>query len=328
MLSSCDVISFHLCLAWFQAGAEGRSPLVLEQMYIYPIKSCAGMRVSRWPLSSTGLLFDREWALMDSNGRALRLKVAPRMCLIAPSVRLETQELVVSAPGMPDLTLPLTLAPPEDQSSCSVKVCGEACGGLAYEASVSRWFSEFLGMPCTLVRSSPYAEKRAARGSDGDGDATRRIAFSNEAQLLLVCLASVEHLNGLIAHRLELEERYEIRYEGQRSEAYVTVENFRPNLVIGGGVAHQEDLWRALEVGDLGLRVTGPCSRCSMVNIDHRDGSNKEVLTTLATYRRDKSNIYFGQFLSIEEFGEMDAGWLQVGSVVRPRTAGDCLNGD
>lgn len=76
--------------------------------------------------------------------------------------------------------------------------------------------------------------------------------------------------------------------QGRRtSDAYVTVENFRPNLVVAGGVAHQEDLWEAIELveaeasGKAGgeaedppsvcLRVTGPCARCSMVNIDHQD---------------------------------------------------------
>ena len=138
------------------------------------------------------------------------------------------------------------------------------------------------------------------------------------------------------------------------------MENFRPNLVVAGGVAHQEDLWEAVELqldgGDTGiggsasmlrLKVTGPCARCSMVNIDHHqqdhqqqqrgrgetDGAKPQarasadavvapVLKTLASYRRDKSNIYFGQFLAFDDAAATAAAggeplWLRTGMPVR-----------
>ena len=296
-------------------------PLHLSGLTLYPIKSCAGMSATSWPICPTGLLFDREWAIVDQTGRALRMKVAPRMCMIHPRVHLDTQELVVSGPGMEDLHIPLSHVPPPSLS-CAVNVCGQPCSGLVYDQSISEWFSTFLGIPCTLVRSSPYAEQRNASGGQQPSSSTTtcpKIAFSNEAQLLLVCSASVDHLNGLIQQQSDLD--YEFRYEGQRSDApLVSVENFRPNLVIAGGVAHQEDLWTEVSVGKgLRLRVTGPCSRCAMVNIDHRDGNkNAPVLKTLASYRRDKAQIYFGQFLAIEEAGS--DGWVHVGSSVVVKT--------
>lgn len=37
---------------------------VLE-LWVYPIKSCAGQRCRHWPLTPHGLLFDREFALVD-----------------------------------------------------------------------------------------------------------------------------------------------------------------------------------------------------------------------------------------------------------------------
>jgi len=56
-----------------------------------------------------------------------------------------------------------------------------------------------------------------------------------------------------------------------------------------------------------------------MVNIDHRDGSkNAPVLKTLASYRREKAQINFGQFLAIEEAG--GEGWVHVGSPIHVKT--------
>lgn len=143
----------------------------------------------------------------------------------------------------------------------------------------------------------------------------------------------------------------------------MTVDNFRPNLVVEGGVAHQEDLWQWIDLlhakeekgekdeelassSGLRLKVTGPCARCSMVNVDHQsafkqvthrhgDGSSSSspaacsndafvapVLKTLASYRREKSNIYFGQFLAFDDvYGLKSAaagdGWLRTGMRVK-----------
>lgn len=324
--------------------------LRLGSIHLYPIKSCGGVAVEAWPIGPTGLLFDREWALVDAQGQALRLNRVPKMRFIKPQVDLERQELIVSAPNMPELVLGLRFLPAPEHLR-DVSVCGEACVGLGYRDAdgVDEWFSTFLGRPCNLVRASPYSQKRQRRNSGKEGEegapAPKEINFSNEAQFLLVSSASVEHLNGLIAQQVDLD--YAFCYEGTRSEqCYVTLENFRPNLVVDGGVAHQEDLWEKVELllepnakeeeeekGDEGrgirLQVTGPCARCSMVNVDHRaakDGGGDEttamapVLKTLASYRRDKSNIYFGQFLAFDGLvGGHHEGWLRTGAVVHAR---------
>ena len=355
------------------------SQLRLGGILLYPIKSCGAMSVAAWPIGPTGLLFDREWALVDGQGQALRLNKMPQMRFIKPRVDLERQELVVSAPDMPDLVLSLRLVPASEQLR-DVSVCGEACQGLGYQDAegVDAWFSIFLKRACSLVRACPYAQKReprhaaaaaavVAEGSaeEKEKEGRKEISFTNEAQFLLVSSASVAHLNGLIAQQVDLE--YAFCFEGARSDrCYVTLENFRPNLVVDGGVAHQEDLWERVELlvegeeqaedgvevgagkgGERGIRlqVTGPCARCSMVNVDHRistatSGKDGEggggagergssaassahvapVLKMLASYRRDKSSIYFGQFLAFEDLvGGHHEGWLRTGAIVQAR---------
>jgi len=377
-------------------GQSSPSPALLTSqprlggILLYPIKSCGAMSVTAWPIGPTGLLFDREWALVDRQGQALRLNRIPQMRFIKPRVDLERQELVVSAPNMPDLTLSLRLVPASEQLR-DVSVCGEACQGLGYQDAdgVDAWFSKFLNRFCSLVRACSYAQKRelrrtataaaAAAGAKGmepenkaegkenakERGGRKEISFTNEAQFLLVSSASVAHLNELISQQMDLE--YEFCYEGARSNrCYVTLDNFRPNLVVEGGVAHQEDLWERVELlvdeevadkdggegrtcskkGERGIRlqVTGPCARCSMVNIDQRmspatagkDGGKggpeeqglptadpahlAPVLKTLASYRRENSNIYFGQFLAFDDLvGGHNEGWLRVGAIVQTR---------
>lgn len=293
------------------------------------------MKVSRWPLGPTGLLFDREWAIIDSNGRALRMKNAPTMCFIQPRVMLDTQSLVVSAPGMDDLTISFSQVGMNEEA-CAVNVCGQRCEGMLYDASVSAWFSKYLGMPVTFVRSFNSSTTGTGSNREEDGGTppalnpqmmhNAKVAFSNEAQFLLVSRPSIDHLNALIsAHTTTVGPAEEealasngtsssLSIIGHHGKACVAIENFRPNLVIAGGEAHQEDRWGVVRMGSVAFRVTGPCSRCSMVNIDPQQGTTHiPVLKTLAAYRREKSKIYFGQFLCMEEFGTPIGTWLTVG---------------
>lgn len=46
----------------------------------------------------------------------------------------------------------------------------------------------------------------------------------------------------------------------------VTTAHFRPNFVVGGVRAHEEDGWTRITIGDaLTFRVTGPCGRCANI---------------------------------------------------------------
>lgn len=67
---------------------QGCSQGTLEGIWVYPIKSCGGMRVSEWPLGPNGLLLDREWALVGDDGHVLTQKGLPQLALLQPRVDL------------------------------------------------------------------------------------------------------------------------------------------------------------------------------------------------------------------------------------------------
>eukprot|EP00798_Chlamydomonas_sp_ICE-L_P001442 gene1442-32816_t len=60
----------------------------LTHIFLYPIKSCAAIQVTSWPLGDNGLLLDREWALIDDSGvRIQQLSGYPahdRVSLVTP----------------------------------------------------------------------------------------------------------------------------------------------------------------------------------------------------------------------------------------------------
>lgn len=132
----------------------------------------------------------------------------------------------------------------------------------------------------------------------------------------------------------------------------ITAENFRPNLLVSGGSGgpHQEDSWKKLQLtavrsgqdssdgeGHLTtegkaeveevpvhLAVTGPCARCSMVNVDGTSGSmDCRAFQALATYRKEGSSVNFGQFCGLtaeSDSVDLQQGrvWLRVGALAQP----------
>jgi hypothetical protein len=64
--------------------------IVLSRIFVYPIKSCAAMCPDSWRIGPHGLLYDREWTLVDAKGVALGGKrvcaswIGRVICLIVP----------------------------------------------------------------------------------------------------------------------------------------------------------------------------------------------------------------------------------------------------
>ena len=113
-------------------------------------------------------------------------------------------------------------------------------------------------------------------------------------------------------------------------EVPVSAETFRPNVVLEGVTQpHEEDTWVHFRVGGHALRVTGQCSRCTMVNINQRSGEQlREPLLTMASYRRQlpgrqPRGIVFGVYCSVVRGTPGEGGdatgngrWLSVGDML------------
>ena len=290
----------------FAAGGK-IAEVTLDQLYLFPIKSCCGTNVSKWPVDGvTGKLkFDREFALIDAGGTAMRLNIYPAMALIKSEVNLENLTMTVSAPGKPDLVIDLRQT---DCEETTVTVCSAKCAATVFDdhALYSEWFSSYLKVKCFLARN----------GESNDKD-----SFANEAPLLLLTRQSVERLNGTL------------RMQGK---AGVSARHFRPNLVLnvvgGGGGDNPEDSWTDIDIGGVLFEVTGKCQRCAMVDFDPTSGANNgSTLRALSTFRREKSRIIFGVFVRRKpqtrceqgEEGGVGGGFLAEGSKVQLITADD-----
>jgi uncharacterized protein YcbX len=70
----------------------------IARLFVYPVKSCAGVELRESILTETGLEFDRAWMVVDASGEAVTQRERPRMALVRPQLR--QFDMVLRAPGM------------------------------------------------------------------------------------------------------------------------------------------------------------------------------------------------------------------------------------
>ncbi|XP_076928561.1 molybdenum cofactor sulfurase-like isoform X2 [Bidens hawaiensis] len=286
----------------------------LTSIVVYPIKSCAGFKVDSWPLSSTGLLYDREWLLKSTNGEVLTQKKVPEMNFIGTNIDIKSGILHVESPRCKE-KLVIELKSNLFASVEEINVHSQRYEVMGYDNKIDTWFSNAVGRPCYLLRSSKSCTRlNKSQNPSICRDIKTRLNFVNEAQLLLISEESVCDLN----HRLN--SKGSVGLPSMEVDAM----RFRPNLVISGGVPYTEDSWSGLNIGKNHFMSLGGCNRCQMINLNYQAGEvqkSNEPLATLAAYRRAKGKILFGILLRYEweiDTAEETSSWVHVGQEVYP----------
>jgi uncharacterized protein YcbX len=254
----------------------------LSAITVYPVKSLAGINAARWPVTETGFQYDRKWMLIDTGGHFLSQRTLPRMALIKTA--LTNDALLLSAPGMAELSLPLV---PCSGEIITTQIWKDHCDAQSVSADADQWLSHFLDTDCRLV----YQCDSSIRPVDPNyGLASDRASFSDGFPFLIVSENSLASLNRAMQLNLPM-----IR--------------FRPNLVIAGCPEYAEDSWREISIGGIDFRLPKPCSRCAVPTIDPETAeTGKEPLTTLSRIRKWHNKVYFGQNALHNQCGELSVG--------------------
>jgi uncharacterized protein YcbX len=248
--------------------------LALGALFVYPVKALRGIPLQRARVNVCGIELDRHWMLVDRNSRVVTQIEQPRMALI--DVAIERDSLRIDAAGMSSLHVPLD-APPT--ATRDVRLFRRPRVGLPVSAAADRWFAEVLGIPCSLVRMPP--------------DET--VTFANQRPFHLVTTASCDDLSS-------------------RAGVHVPFGRFRPNFVVTGAEAYEEDAWLSLKIGAVAFDFVEQPVRCAVTTVDPATGTRGiEPLRTLSQYRASTTllgrRVHFGQYFALAgEGGEVAVG--------------------
>jgi uncharacterized protein YcbX len=269
----------------------------ISRLFIYPVKSCAGIELQEAVLTETGLDLDRAWMVVDGEGEFVTQRELPRMALIRP--QLKHHDVVLRAPGM----LALHLSIDSVESPMKVRVWDDIVPAWDMGDIAAQWFSDFLGKRLRLVRFDPEHRRLSSLQWTGGVEAPNQ--FSDGYPILVASEASLEGLNARLA---------------AGGHAAVGIERFRPNIVLAGFEAHDEDRVGLLRIAadeEVRLKPVKPCARCPIPNIDPATAESSPVVSdTLQSYRRDErvgGGVTFGMNAIVVEGLEQT---LRVGQAV------------
>ncbi len=256
--------------------------ITLSALAVYPVKSARGIGLASAAVGSRGLDGDRRWMVVDETRAFLTQRTHPRLALIA--VAASGRELVLSAPGMPEIAVE---PPGAGAAAVAVQVWDDVCAARSAGDEAAGWLSALLGTRCGLVYLPDDSHRAVAPRA---GVPSAEVGFADAFPFLLLSEASLADLNRRLARP-------------------VPMDRFRPNLVVAGCPPYAEDGWRQIRIGPLAFHVAKPCSRCATTTVDQATGERgREPLATLATYRRVGDKVLFGQNLVHEGTGTLRLG--------------------
>jgi hypothetical protein len=245
----------------------------VQDLYIYPIKSLGGIRLETAEALQRGFRFDRRWMLVDENGKFITQRVEHQLALLA--TQITGGKLQIYHQRSPENKLDIDF----DQhftSSINVSIWDDSVEATHVNKEIDIWFSTVLNKPCKLI----FMREDGLRPvSEADSFNDVHVSFADAFPYMLISQASLDDLNSRLAQP-------------------VPMNRFRPNLVISGTGAFEEDTWSEIKIGEVCFKVVKPCARCILTTVDQETGiKGLEPLQTLSRFRKVENKVLFGQNL-------------------------------
>src|SRR5690606_27102370 len=231
---------------------------IVSSLFIYPIKSCAGISVIDLHYRAGKLVGDRQYMVVDEEGRGLTQRTCPRLALVKPTGASDGS-VIVHGNGLPSFPIP-----PPTERRVRVRLWEYDDEAVDMGDEAARWFSEILERECRLVmfapeKSRPISQKHTSLAAEAQ--------FTDGYPVLLATVESLSELN-------------------RRLTIPVPMNRFRPNVVLRACAAFAEDDWRLVRLPRLTLHVVKPCERCIVTTIDQDTlERSKEPLRPLSMFR-------------------------------------------
>lgn len=241
-----------------------QAPTKVTDLYIYPIKSCRGIKLKEANLFKTGLDLDRQWMFVDADKLDfLTIRQNSDMTLINTEIT-DDDFLKVSVSGKgSELSFKIPAHPTKGWLNANttlgrVTIWGLTVDGHIYSEDLTEPFTEFFGRKVRLVLKGPTP--RPLRGNAAPEVLGRKetTKFADVMPVQISNQKSIDELN------------FRLKQDGHEP---ITIERFRPNIVIEGAEPWYEDSWKTVKVNDkedasITLDVAARCARCQVPNVD------------------------------------------------------------
>ena len=246
----------------------------ISYLYAYLLKSGKPQSLDHAKITTTGLVGDRDFAVIDEDGCMLTARECPMLLEIEAKIM---NDMIHFKYKDDFITVPRKTV----SSKTRVGILfGQSVEGLELDNRLQKWFSKCMGVSCHVIEINAVAMRQME-------DQFIDITYTDAAPILLTSEASLRDLNN-------------------RMTLPVGMNRFRPNIVVKGGNPFEEDDWKSLKIGTCEFEISHQCPRCVLTTIDpsHPEkGISKEPLKTLSTFRRSGNEVNFGIYLIPKKMG-------------------------
>lgn len=257
---------------------------IVKEIYIYPIKSLAGISCPKTFAEEMGFENDRRWMLIDAENVHITQREYPILSQFYPQISAGIISITFKD-HKHEFSIDEYTNQPID-----AKVWEDKSEVFEVNKESSKWFSERLGFECKLVKIIKIGGRKHESSKLKE---TFNVSLADGYPYLLIGTESLDFLNN------KLEEK-------------ITIKRFRPNILVSTENAHEEDGFDTFSIGEVQFKNVKPCGRCIMINNDPQKGIiKKEPLKTLSKYRKVDNLVYFGTNIVT-----LNSGIIKVGDEV------------
>lgn len=243
------------------------SVFVVKEIYIYPIKSLAGISCNNAKAEEMGFENDRRWMLIDADNHMITQREHRIMSQFYPKIS-EGKISVTFQDHKHEFAIDEHL-----ENALDVNVWDDKSEVVEVNQITSEWFSKHLGFECKLVKILKAGNRKHESSKLKE---TFNVSLADGYPYLLIGTESLDSLN-------------------EKLDEKITIKRFRPNILINTKSAHEEDDFDTFKIGEVQFKNIKPCGRCVMVNNDPENGElKKEPLKTLSKYRNVNNSVLFG----------------------------------
>ncbi|MEP6931348.1 MAG: MOSC N-terminal beta barrel domain-containing protein, partial [Flavobacterium sp.] len=204
---------------------------VVKEIYIYPVKSLAGISCKEAFAEEMGFENDRRWMIIDAENQLVTQREYPVMSQFYPqisngkiSITFEDKKHEFSIEE--HLEIPIETTVWDDKSEV-----------VEVSKTTSEWFSKHLGFECKLVKIIKIGDRKHESSKLKE---TFNVSLADGYPYLLTGTESLDFLN-------------------EKLEDKITVLRFRPNIVISSCTAHEEDDFDTFKIGEVQFKNIKPC---------------------------------------------------------------------
>lgn len=253
--------------------------MVLDQIWVYPIKSLPGCRVQSTEVQWTGCTYDRYFMLIDSSGKKITQRTHPLLSQI--QMELQNETAFIRYQGQ---EINLNLKHEMHGQLIQSQVWNDNVFGIDTGAQYNHFFSDVLNENVTLIK------KTGERKNTLPNSKAIESSLADSLPLLVTGTASLNYIQN------NLQEDFKFTH-------------FRPNLIIETSEPFLEDRVFGFRIGSAEIRFGKQCGRCAMINVNPEDGSlNKRRLSELGKIRLENNKIYFGSLYYPSSLGRISEG--------------------